>query len=81
VEFVSLGKRIKKKVVGNVVWAFVWNIALIPVAAGLFYSFGVWLRPEYSALAMLFSDIAVVSNSLALFRSFKKRTHHGADGA
>jgi Cu2+-exporting ATPase/Cu+-exporting ATPase len=51
----------------NLFWAFAYNIIGIPLAAGLFYPFlGVTLNPAFAGLAMAFSSVSVIANSLRL---------------
>jgi Cu+-exporting ATPase len=53
----------------NLVWAFGYNVVLVPVAAGLLYPlWGVLLSPILAGAAMAFSSVSVVSNSLRLKR-------------
>jgi heavy metal translocating P-type ATPase len=53
----------------NLVWAFAYNTALIPVAAGaLWPAFGILLSPVFAALAMALSSVSVLGNALRLRR-------------
>jgi P-type Cu+ transporter len=64
---IQLSKKVMGRIRGNIFWAFAYNAALIPVAAGLFYpSFGIMFRPELAAFAMALSSVTVVSLSLLL---------------
>jgi Cu+-exporting ATPase len=47
-------------------WALVYNVVMIPVAAGAFTAWGITMRPEFAALAMSLSSLSVVTNSLLL---------------
>jgi Cu+-exporting ATPase len=66
---IQLSKKVMGRIRGNLFWAFAYNSALIPVAAGVLYpSFGIMFRPELAALAMALSSVTVVSLSLLLKR-------------
>jgi P-type Cu+ transporter len=69
VRAIKLGRATLAKVKQNLFWAFFYNVAGIPLAAGvLYYPFSLTLRPEFAGLAMAFSSVTVVGNSLLLRR-------------
>jgi P-type Cu2+ transporter len=64
---VVLSKATVRKMKQNLVWASVYNVLAIPVAAGvLFPAYGIMLRPEWSALLMSLSSIIVAVNAVLL---------------
>jgi Cu+-exporting ATPase len=66
---IQLSKKVMGRIKGNIFWAFAYNAALIPVAAGVLYPiWGITFRPELAALAMAASSVTVVSLSLLLKR-------------
>ncbi|MDP3771927.1 MAG: heavy metal translocating P-type ATPase [bacterium] len=67
VKAIRLSKFIMRGIKQNLFWAFIYNIIGIPLAGGLFYPiFGWLLNPIFAGLAMAFSSVSVVSNSLRL---------------
>lgn len=64
----QLSKKVMKRIRYNLFWAFAYNTILIPVAAGLFASFNIYLQPEFAGLAMALSSVTVVTLSLLLKR-------------
>ncbi len=66
---IALSRATMRNIKQNLFWAFAYNVALIPLAAGLFYPFTGWLLdPIFAAAAMALSSVTVVSNALRLRR-------------
>jgi Cu+-exporting ATPase len=63
---ISLSKETVNKIKQNMIFAFLYNILGIPLAAGVFIKFGMMLKPEFAGLAMAMSSVSVVTNSLLL---------------
>ena len=69
VNALALSRATMANIRENLVWAFGYNTALIPVAAGLLYpAFGLLLSPVFAALAMALSSVSVLGNALRLKR-------------
>jgi Cu+-exporting ATPase len=66
---VQISRKTLKNIHQNLFWAFAYNAALVPVAAGVLYpGFGVLLSPIFAAGAMACSSVFVVMNALRLKR-------------
>jgi P-type Cu+ transporter len=63
---IKLSRATVGKVKQNLFFALFYNVIGIPIAARLFTDFGIVLRPELAGLAMAFSSVSVVTNSLLL---------------
>ena len=71
VNAIAISKATIRNISENLFWAFAYNVALIPVAAGILYPFtGTLLSPVLAAGAMALSSIFVLSNALRL-KGFK----------
>jgi Cu+-exporting ATPase len=68
---IGLARRTMRTIRWNLIWAFGYNVLLVPVAAGALYPFTGWLlSPVLASAAMAWSSLSVVLNSLTL-RRFK----------
>ena len=64
---IALSRRTVATIRQGLVWAFAYNIALIPLAMGALYpAFGILLTPIVAAAAMAMSSVSVVTNALRL---------------
>lgn len=71
---IALSRATIRNIRQNLFWAFVYNLAGIPLAAGIIYALGgPLLNPIYAGAAMALSSVSVVSNALRLKR-FKIKT-------
>lgn len=71
---IRLSKATLKNIHENLFWAFFYNIAGIPLAAGVYYkAFGLHLNPMFAAAAMSLSSFCVITNALRLnfFKPYK----------
>ncbi|MFZ3371580.1 MAG: copper-translocating P-type ATPase, partial [Desulfitobacteriaceae bacterium] len=72
---IRLGRKTLAKIKQNLFWALIYNVIGIPIAAGVLYPLTrELLPPEWAGLAMAFSSVSVVTNSLLLKRYDKKLT-------
>jgi Cu+-exporting ATPase len=70
---IQLSRATMRKIRQNLFWAFFYNVALIPLAAGAFYPIlHVLFDPVYAAAAMASSSVTVVTNA-SLLRRFKPK--------
>ena len=62
----DMSKKTFNRILLNLFWAFIYNVAGIPIAAGVFSGIGLVLNPELAGLAMAFSSVSVLISSLML---------------
>lgn len=67
VQAISLSRATMRNIRQNLFFAFIYNIAGIPIAAGILYPFiGILLNPMIASMAMAFSSVSVIMNALRL---------------
>jgi Cu+-exporting ATPase len=66
----ALSKAVMSNIRQNLFFAFIYNSAGVPIAAGILYpTFGILLSPIIAAAAMALSSVSVVGNALRLRRT------------
>ncbi len=70
---IDLSKATVKNIKQNLFWAFFYNCVAIPIAAGVFASFGITLNPMIAAACMSLSSLFVVFNALRLTKFGKEK--------
>lgn len=69
VRALEISRKTFNRIKLNLFWALIYNLIVIPIAAGLFAGMGLTLSPELAGLAMAFSSVSVVTSSLLLRRA------------
>ena len=64
IDLIAISKQSYKVIKQNLFWAFFYNICMIPIAMGLFSNIGISMTPMFGSIAMIFSSLTVVLNSL-----------------
>ncbi len=68
VSLINISKKTVRNIKQNLFWAFFYNVCMIPIAIGLFRSFGIVMNPMIAGFSMTISSLTVVFNALRLKR-------------
>ena len=68
VKLIEISKKTIKNIKQNLFWAFFYNLLMITIAMGILKPIGISINPMIASLAMVFSSITVICNSLRLKR-------------
>ena len=63
-DLIVISKKAYKVIRQNLFWAFFYNLCMLPIAMGLLEKFGISMTPMFGSIAMIFSSLTVVFNSL-----------------
>ena len=66
IQLINISKKTLKIIKENLFWAFFYNIIMIPIAIGILKPIGISITPMIASLAMTFSSITVILNTLRL---------------
>ncbi len=66
VSLIDISKQTIRNIKQNLFWAFFYNVCMIPIAIGLFRSFGIVMNPMIAGFSMTISSLTVVLNALKL---------------
>ena len=66
IKLINISKKTIKNIKQNLFWAFFYNLLMIPIAIGVLKPIGISITPMIASLAMVFSSITVIFNSLRL---------------
>ena len=65
-KLITISENTVKKIKQNLFWAFFYNILMIPIAMGILRPIGISINPMIASLAMVFSSLTVIANTLRL---------------
>ena len=66
IKLIDISKKTIRNIKQNLFWAFFYNLLMIPIAMGVLKPIGISINPMLASLAMVFSSITVICNSLRL---------------
>ena len=66
IKLINISKKTIRNIKQNLFWAFFYNLLMIPIAMGILKPIGIAINPMIASLAMVFSSITVICNSLRL---------------
>ncbi|MBR2891417.1 MAG: copper-translocating P-type ATPase [Bacilli bacterium] len=69
---INISKKTIRNIKQNLFWAFFYNILMIPIAIGIFKSFGISLNPMFAGIGMTLSSLTVILNALRLLKLNRK---------
>ena len=72
-DLINISKHTVKNIKQNLFWAFFYNSLMIPVAAGMFQLWGIYINPMMASFAMVTSSLTVILNALRLKKLERKK--------